>query len=261
MSNINDTSSSEDDWTVVAEQNTPSLRSSTPFDVIDPSKVARGYNSSLDSDGIIVNLQEKNKELNKEVHRLKIENEWMASEIKGARVILSKTFESLCLDHNQEKSNNVREDLICFQNLTKRLQYAVETGTLQKIKYTAPKSVEKPKDELRAMPSDKAKVTTRGCERKRTLSMFTREEASLTKEEHFMKTVLKARLPRMEDYVEVHQDVRPRKTRRMVKGYSLKQRNTLIPAVLYHGHGISRKKRWNLNRGAPRQAFTTRRKC
>jgi len=256
MNQINYISSSDDDWTVVAELNTPTGRSATPFDVIDQAHVVRDYNASMNSHDIVFKLKEKNRELTDELFRLKIENGWMAREIKGAGILMSKTVKSLRLDTNEkfmiEKNSNVREDLLCIQKLTKKLLFAIEKGFVQKIQFAAVKSMEKPNHGVvdpKPAPGVEKQVTI--------MSSFTKE-ADLAKQ---YGNVRRGRLPRIEEFVEMQEEVRPRKARRLVKECYTKERKFLISAVLHHGHGISRKKRWNLNRGAPRQAFTTRRNC
>jgi len=257
MNNFNCTSSSDDDWTVVPDQSSPTRRSGTPFDVIDKD-VARGYNASLDTDEVILNLREENRKLTEEWHRLNIENEWMAKEIKGARFLLSKMFETLSLDHNDQAfrgvmSSNVREDLTCFQNLTKKLLYAVENGMIQKVEPPAIESMKKPEHEDGVKPMD----TTSNLEGVEQVSVSSDATTEATDVDVTI-SVLRGRLPRIEELVEVPPEMRPGKTRCMPHRYRIDQRNT---AVLHHIHGISRKKRWNLNRGAPRQAYTARRNC
>jgi len=260
MSNFNSTSSSDDDWTVVPEQSTPTRRSATPFQVIDKD-VARGYNANLNTDEVILHLREENRKLTEEWHRLHIENEWMAKEIKGARFLLSQMFETLCLDHNDQAfgvvmRSNVREDLMCFQNLTKKLLYAVENGMIQKVKPYAIESMKKPEQEDGVMPMDTT-FTLGGVEQVSVSSDAIREATDLD----VAISVMRGRLPRIEEFVEVPPEVRPRKTRRITNRYHIDHGKTLKPAVLHHVHGIPRKKRWSLNRGAPRQAYTARRNC
>lgn len=256
MNNFSCTSSSDDDWTVIPDQNPPTRRSATPFHVIDKD-VALGHNASLDMDEVIISLREENRKLTEEWHRLNIENEWMAKEMKGARFLLSKMVETLGLDHKDQAlgavmSSNVREDLMCFQNLTKKLLYAVETGMIQKVKPSSFEGMKKPEQEDGLKPMD-----TTGVEQASISSDATREATDTD----FTISVSRARLPRIEEFVEVPPEVRPRKIRRMINRYNTEQRNTLKSAVLQHVACIQRKKRYSLNRGAPRQAFTARRKC
>jgi len=260
MNNFNCTSSSDDDWTVVPDQSSPTRRSGTPFDVIDKD-VARGYNASLDTDEVILNLREENRKLTEEWHRLNIENEWMAKEIKGANFLLSEMFETLGLDHNERASgvvmsSNVREDLMCFQNLTKELLYAVESGMIRKVQPSALESMKKPEQEDGIKPMDTTS-TLEGVEQVSVSSNAIREAADLD----VTISLMRGRLPRIEEFVEVPPEVRPRKTRRITNRYHIDHGKTLKPAVLHHVHGIPRKKRWSLNRGAPRQAYTARRNC
>jgi len=259
MNKSNSTSSSEDDWTVVADHNTSTRRSATPFSMIDETNLPRG---SMGTDEIISNLIVENRELTEEWHRRKIENEWMAREIKGARVLMSKMLETLSLDHNQEfkavKSSNVREDLMCFRDLTKKLLYAVEGGMVRKVEHTAVKNM------MKADHGDGLKLlhnpnSASECGDQKQISVeLTRDEANVRDEDGNVK---RARLPRIEELIEMQPDVRPRKTRRMVKEYNMKMRNVVKPAVMHHEHGTSRKKRWGQNCGASRQAFTARRNC
>lgn len=273
MNNFTCTSSSDDDWTVVAELN--QIRSPTPFDIIDPGNVGRTYHGShgsADAEETIMSLREENRQLTEEWHRLRIDNEGMAREIKGARFLLSKMLETLGLDHDDPAfdmvmSSNVREDLLCFQTLTKKLLHAVESGVVQKV--AAPTSTKKPEHGDVSMPVDDAKPTrpTPGRDEQIPISSeSTREETeratrSNGNEQVTITVARVSRLPRIEELVEVPREVSPRKTRRMVMQCSRKKRASLKPACLHHVHGASKKKRWSLNRGAPRQAFTARRKC
>jgi len=219
----------------------------------------------LDEDKIILNLSEENRELTEEWHRLKIENEWMAREIKGARFLISKMLETLCLDHDKKefkvvKNSNVREDLMCFQNLTKKLLHAVESGLVQKVEVNLLKNTEPGGEGAEKL--DDMKPLSKGEEQAAILHFLGKETKDLTDKDGNVKIRCpRSRLPRIEELPELQREVRPRKTRRMVVGYNMKQRNAAIPAVLHHVHGISRKKRWSSNCGAPRQAFTTRRNC
>jgi len=256
MSNFNCASSSEDEWTVVPDQICPS-RKSTPFHVIDKD-VAQGYAVS-DTEEVILSLREETRRLTEEWHRLNVENEWMAHEIKGARFMLSTMFETLGLDRKDviksAMSSNVREDVMCFQNLTKKLLHAVENGMIQKVEPSLMGNIKKQEQGDVAKPM---KTFTLGDVEQASISSEAKREAVDT---DVTISVLGARLPRIEAFGEVQPEVRPRKTRRMVKRYYAEQRNTLKPAGLHHVHGITRKKRWNLNRGAPRQAFTAGRNC
>jgi len=260
MNNFSCTSSSDDDWSVIPDQNPPTRRSATPFHVIDKD-VALGHNASSDMDEVIISLREENRKLTEEWHRLNIENEWMAKEMKGARFLLSKMVEILGLDHKDQAlrkvmSSNVREDLMCFQNLTKKLLHAVETGMIQKVKPSSFGGMKKPEHEYGFKPMDTT-CTRVGVEQASTSSDVTREATDTD----FMISVSRARLPRIEEFVEVPPEVRPRKIRRMINRYYADRRNTLKPAVLQHVPCVQRKKRYGLNRGAPRQAFSARRKC
>jgi len=260
MNNFNCTSSSDDDWTVVPDQSSPTRRSGTPFDVIDKD-VARGYNASLDTDEVILNLREENRKLTEEWHRLNIENEWMAKEIKGANFLLSEMFETLGLDHNERASgvvmsSNVREDLMCFQNLTKKFLYAVENGKIQKVKPSALESVKKPEQEDGVKPMD----LTSTLEGVKQVSVSPDAIRDATDSDVTI-SVMRGRLPHIEEFVEGTPAVRPTKIRRMTNRYHKHRRKTLKPSVLHHIHGTPRKKRWSLNRGAPRQAYTARRNC
>merc|ERR1711920_870976 len=79
--------------------------------------------------------------------------------------------------------------------------------------------------------------------------------------ENVKMTAPRSYLPRIEELFEVRKEVRPWKNGRMVMGHNTKLRNIATLGVLHHVRGVSRKKRWGLNRGAPRQAFTARRHC
>jgi len=262
MNKSNATSCNEDDWTVVAEQNTPTptRRSATPFCVIDEIHLERG---SEGTDEIISNIIEENRELTEKCHRLKIENEWVAREIKGARFLISKMLQTLCLHHDQQdyrvvKSSSIIEDLTCFGGLLKKLLYAVESGNIRKVERTEVKSMAKEEPDIDLKSLHEANSAPEAAEESQTLFKCTEDQTNL---KNAYGKVMRALLPRIEDLIEMQQDVRPRKTRRTNKVIGMKQRNILLPAVMHQRHGISKKKRWCLNRGAPRQAFTARRKC
>jgi len=185
----------------------------------------------------------------------------MAKEIKGARFLLSKMLETLGLDQNDQTfravmSSNVKQDVMGFQNLTKKLLFAVEKGMIKKIKPPAIRSMKKPEqgDDVKQV---KTKSTVEVVERASSLCDATKK----TMDADITTAVSSARLPRIEEFVEMPPEVNPRKTGAMINRYCVEQRKTLKPAFLHHVHGIQRKKRWSLNRGAPRQAFATRRNC
>jgi len=258
MNKSNTSSSNDDDWTVVAETNTPTRRAATPFCVIDKTHLAWG---SLGMDEIISNIMEENKELTENCHRLKIENEWIAREVKGARFLISKMLQTLCLHHEKQeytavKSSDLRDDLVCFQDLLKKLLYAVETGIVRKIEQTEVKSLAKAEPDNVLKSLNQANSAPEVEEESHT--SFTGEETNVKNRD---EKVIRTRSSRIQELAEMQQEVRPRKTRRISKVFIMKQRNVLVPAAMHHRHGTSKKKRWCLNRGAPRQAYTARRKC
>jgi len=262
MNNFNHTSSSDDDWTVVADQD-PSP-ATTAFDVIDHKSGGGVEESGGDTDETVLELREENRKITEEWHRLRIENEGMAREIKGARFLMSKMLETLGLEHDDVAyetvlSSNVWEDLKSFQNLTKKLLCAVTNGVVQKIDSVG---IKKKDQEDGPKPVDIPKPTPRGVEKIPESSETMREEASITNRlEQVMISV--TRLPRIEEreVTEVSHEMPLRIIRQMVKERSRKQRSSWKPGGLHHSPGISKKKRWASNRGAPRQAFTARRKC
>jgi len=129
---------------------------------------------------------------------------------------------------------------------------------VRKVELTEVKSMAKEEPDNDVNSLYEANSAPEAAEESQTLIKCTEEETNLEK---VYEKVIRARLPSIEELIQMEQDVRPRKTRRTSKVKSMRQRNTLIPAVMRQRHGISKKKRWCLNRGAPRQAFTARRKC
>jgi len=260
---LNCSSSSDDDWTVVPESSSPTKRSATPFEVIDQSLAGRSHDSSIDADKIILSLHEENRELTEAWHRLKIENEWMAREIKGARFLVSKMLETLRLEHDKQefevvKNSNVREDMLCFQDLTRVLLHAVEGGLVKKVERTTPKNKTKTEHGEGHWHMDNTKLPSRDS-KKPLISYQLEIEKYLS--DNAKVSAPRSCLPRIEELFEIRKEVTPWKNGRTVMGYDTKLRNAVTPGVLHHVHGVSRKKRWGLNRGAPRQAFTARRHC
>jgi len=255
-------SSDDDDWTVVSDHSshTPGL-----FDVVDNAS-GDGVDESGggDTDETVLELREENRKLTEEWHRLRIENEGMAREIKGARFLMSKMMESLDLEHDDTAyevflGSDVREDLRCFQSLTKKLLCAVANGVVQKVKHS---SVLQPAQGDGQQSVIVPKPTPGGGEQLPVSDETLREEAtSIIGPEEV--TTQSTRLPRIleREVIELTHEPSQRITRRMTRERFRKQRPYWKPGGLCHSSGVSRKNKWASNRGAPRQAHTARRKC
>jgi len=136
----------DEDWTVVSKHNSAMRRSPASSDLY-----GRDHYAMENLEETIASLRGENRQLAEDWHRLRIENEGMAREIKGARFLLAKMLETLGVKHenltfSEIIDSNVREDLVCFQNLTKQLVYAVESGEVQKVKRAASSSRLVPQD-------------------------------------------------------------------------------------------------------------------
>jgi len=137
----------DEDWTVVSKHNPTTRRSP-----ISSHLYGRDDYAIENLEETISSLRGENRQLAQDWHRLRIENEGMAREIKGARFLLAKMLETLGVKHenltfSEVIGSNVREDLVCFQNLTKQLVYAVESGEVQKVNRGASSSRLVPKYE------------------------------------------------------------------------------------------------------------------
>lgn len=258
MKNCDCTNSSDDDWTVVTDQTSPTRRSDTPSDIIDQTSVDKGKNNSVVTDESVSKLSDENRQLTEEWHRLRIENQWMAKEIKGARYLLSKMLESLGLEHNKQvfatvMSSSTKEDFSCFQNLTKKLLSAVESGMVQNVKDIWPKNIKKREHRNVPKQMDEPKFNPRCGKQSALMFKSIREEPDLIDwDKNAMITVSRAKLPRIEEIVTMQQKVTRRKNFPTINFKS---------AMLDHAQCISNKKRSSLDCGATRQAFAVRRKC
>jgi len=236
MKNLSRTDSNDDDWTLVNNETSPSRGSTTAFDSITKTHLFQCQNDSLVTNEIISNLNKENRQLTEEWHRFRNENQLMAKEIKGARFLTSKMLEILGLEHEKQSfgivmSSSAREDFICFQNLTKKLLYAVECGVVQKVKNTASKSMKKPEHRDVLMHMDDTNPIV-GCEEQPLLLLKSiTEEADLIDEDRDTTiTVSTAKLPRTDELVKVQQKV----TLRKIYPCNFK------PAILPEAQGISK---------------------
>jgi len=256
----NYTSSSDDeDWTVVADC---SSHTTGLFDLVDHAS-AGGVDESGggDTDETVLELREENRKLTEEWHRLRIENEGMAREIKGARFLMSKMLESLDLEHDDAAyeevlGSDVREDLRCFQSLTKKLLCAVANGVVQKVE-----PVEYVPQPACDQESVNVPMPTPGGGEQVTVSDVRVEPATIIRPVEI--TTQTTRLPRIpeREVSELNHVPSLKVTRRMARERYRKQRPSWKPGGLRHLPGVSRKSRWASNRGAPRQAYAARRKC